>query len=182
MKIKGCRINFGKDAKKELFELLPKAIERMISKNKNQNFDFKMEVTIKGRLTSIIKTFGPDFLDDDLKGKTLEVSGNTKVTNFGLKFNNDGSLDIVKKENIPSNEGALPRQSTVDQLNKIRKSTKSVTIDNTTPKMKGHNLNSEKNYIDSGIESYEDYQKKNKSFTPSWNLKHLKSPFRNSSK
>ena len=33
------------------------------------------------------------------------------------------------------------------------------------------------NPVDTGIESYEDYEKHNKKFIPSWNLKHLLSPF-----
>ena len=41
MKITGCRINYGPSAKRELFDLLPRSIERMISANKDQNFDFK---------------------------------------------------------------------------------------------------------------------------------------------
>jgi hypothetical protein len=31
--------------------------------------------------------------------------------------------------------------------------------------------------VDSGIESYEDFEKHNKKFIPSWNLKHLLSPY-----
>jgi hypothetical protein len=112
-----------------------------------------------------------------LKGKILPLVGNRRVVSFGLKFNEDGTIDVVPAEEIPSNEGALPRQSTVDQLNKIRKATKSTTIDDRVPKMKGANLGYEGNVVDKGIESYEDFQKKNKSFTTNWNLKHLKSPF-----
>ena len=79
---------------------------------------------------------------------------------------------------MSENEGALPRESTVKQLEKIRKATKSVTIDDSVPKLKGANLGYERNYVDSGIESHEDFEKKNKSFIPGWNLKHLKSPFK----
>jgi hypothetical protein len=190
MKITGCRVNYGQGAKKELFELLPRSIERMINSNSGQNFDFKIELTIDGKVTSVSKSFGPDFKNQSdfqiLKGNTLPVFGNRRVVSFGLKFNDDGTVNIVKAEEIPtstpenpvSNEGALPRQSTVDQLNKIRKATKSTTIDDRVPKMKGSNLGYEGNVVDKGIESYEDFEKKNKSFTPSWNLKHLKSPFK----
>jgi hypothetical protein len=182
MKITGCRVNYGASAKKELFELLPRSIERMITSNSGQSFDFKIELTIGGRVTSAIKSFGPDFEGQSdfeiLKGQILPVVGNRRVVSFGLKFNEDGTIDVVSAEEIPSNEGALPRQSTVDQLNKIRKATKSTTIDDRVPKMKGANLGYERNVVDKGIESYEDFQKKNKSFTPNWNLKHLKSPFK----
>ena len=192
MKITGCRVNYGPSAKKELFELLPRSIERMLDRNSDRNnpamrewiaqsFDFKIELQLGGKLTSAVKSFGPDFIGSDdfemLKGKILPVVGNRRVVSFGLKFNEDGTIDVVSAEEIPSNEGALPRQSTVDQLNKIRRVTKSVTIDDSIPKMKGVNLGYEGNVVDKGIESYEDFQKKNKSFTPNRNLKHLKSPF-----
>ena len=182
MKITGCRVNYGPVAKKELFELLPRSIERMISGNVDQSFDFKIELPIGGRVTSAVKSFGPDFEGTDdfnmLKGQILPVVGNRRVVAFGIKFNGDGTITVVSTEEIPSNEGALPRQSTVDQLNKIRRATKSVTIDDSIPKMKGANLGYEGNTIDRGIESYEDFQKNNKSFIPSQNLKHLKSPFK----
>jgi hypothetical protein len=185
MEITGCRVNYGSSAKKELFELLPRSIERMINGNVGQSFDFRISLSINGRNTSAVKSFGPDFEETDdfemLKGKTIPVTGNRKVVAFGLKFNEDGTINVVSADEIPSNEGALPRESTVKQLEKIRKATKSTTIDDRVPKLKGANLGSEKNFVDSGIESYEDFQKKNKSFVPSWNLKHLKSPFKNES-
>jgi len=181
MKITGCRVNYGPVAKKELFELLPRSIERMINSNVGQSFDFKIELQLEGRVTSAVKSFGPDFIGSDdfemLRGQILPVIGNRRVVAFGIKFNEDGTINVVPTEEIPNNEGALPRQSTVDQLNKIRKATKSTTIDGRVPKMKGANLGYEGNVVDKGIESYEDFQKTNKSFTPNWNLKHLKSPF-----
>jgi hypothetical protein len=182
MKITGCRINYGAGAKRELFELLPRSIERMINQNSGQNFDFKLEVAIDGRTTSVIKSFGPDFLGQSdfeiLSGKILPIVGNRRVTTSGLKFNEDGTLEIVSADEIPSNEGALPRESTVKQLDAIRKATKSTTIDDRVPKLKGANLGYEGNVVDRGIESYEDFERKNKSFIPGWNLKHLKSPFK----
>jgi hypothetical protein len=154
----------------------------MINSNSSQSFDFKIELPIGGRVTSAVKSFGPDFIGTDdfemLKGKILPVTGNRRVVTFGLKFNEDGTVNVVTTDEIPSNEGALPRQSTVDQLNKLRKATKSTTIDDRVTKMKGANLGYEGNVVDKGIESYEDFQKKNKSFIPGWNLKYLKSPFK----
>jgi hypothetical protein len=41
----------------------------------------------------------------------------------------------------------------------------------------GANIQYIQNPIDSGIESFEDYEKHNKKFVPSWNLKNLLSPF-----
>ena len=63
MKITGCRVNYGPSAKKELFELLPRSIERMLDKNSDQSFDFKIELQIGGRVTSAVKSFGPDLSD-----------------------------------------------------------------------------------------------------------------------
>jgi hypothetical protein len=182
MKITGCRINYGAAAKRELFELLPRSIERMINQNSGQNFDFKLEVAIDGRTTSVIKSFGPDFVGQSdfeiLSGQILPIVGNRRIVTSGLKFNEDGTLSIVSADEIPSNEGALPRESTVKQLDAIRKATKSTTIDDRVPKLKGANLGYEGNVVDRGIESYEDFERKNKSFIPGWNLKHLKSPFK----
>ena len=46
----------------------------------------------------------------------------------------------------------------------------------------GANIQYIQNPINSGIESYEDFEKHNKKFVPSWNLKHLNSPFQGESK
>jgi hypothetical protein len=182
MKITGCRVNYGPSAKRELFELLPRSIQRMISQNSGQNFDFKLEVSIDGKKTSVVKSYGPEFIGQSdfeiLKNQILPVVGNRGVASFGIKFTENGNIEIVTVEEIPSNEGALPRESTVRQLNALRKATKSTTIDDRVPKLKGANLGYEGNTVDRGIESYEDFEKKNKSFIPSWNLKHLKSPFK----
>jgi hypothetical protein len=74
---------------------------------------------------------------------------------------------------------SLPRQQTVDQLKKLRKLTKGVDIGDRISDMnkQGANIQYIQNPIDTGVESYEDYQKNNKKFIPSWNLKHLLSPF-----
>lgn len=80
------------------------------------------------------------------------------------------------------NEGALPRKSTVDQLKKLRKLTKGIDIGDRVPDLKkqGANIHLYQNPIDTGIESYEDFEKKNKKFVPSWNLKNKLSPFNES--
>lgn len=84
--------------------------------------------------------------------------------------------DIPNKEKI--NE-SLPRQKSVDQLKALRKLTKGVDIGDRIPDLmkQGANIHYSRNVIDSGIESYEDYEKKNKSFVSSWNLKNLMGPF-----
>lgn len=74
---------------------------------------------------------------------------------------------------------SLPRQHTVDQLKRLRKLTKGTDIGDRISDMnkEGANIQYIQNPIDSGIESYEDYEKANKKFIPSWNLKHLSGPF-----
>ncbi len=166
MKIIRARLKAYKGSKVEEFISIKGRIKGLIEKNPNENFDFVFEDN--GR--KFIKPFGPDNIDKDLVGKTFQL-----VDKFHyVKFKEDGSVEVVMSEN----EGALPRESTVKQLEKIRKATKSTTIDDRVPKLKGSNLGYERNYVDSGIESYEDFEKKNKNFIPGWNLKHLKSPFK----
>lgn len=79
---------------------------------------------------------------------------------------------------------SLPRKSTVDQLNKLRKLTKGTDIGDRISDMnkQGANIQYIQNPIDTGIESYEDFEKHNKKFVPSWNLKNLMSPFKGESK
>lgn len=82
------------------------------------------------------------------------------------------------------NEGSLPRQSSVDQLKRIRKLSKGIDIADRIPDLmnQGANIHYSRNVIDSGIESYEDFENKNKRFVTSWNLKNLLSPWKNKNK
>lgn len=85
---------------------------------------------------------------------------------------------IFRFDNFDVNE-SLPRQRTVDQLKRVMKMSAKTDIGNRISDMnkQGANIQYIRNPIDSGIESYEDFEKKNKTFVPSWNLKHLLSPF-----
>ena len=166
MKIIRARLKSMFGSKVSEFITVKGRIKSLITENREDNFDFVIDES--GRKS--VKSFGPDFIDANLVGTQIPIVDNT----FFAKFNEDGTIDVVMSEN----EGALPRESTVKQLEKIRKATKSVTIDDSVPKLKGANLGYERNYVDSGIESHEDFEKKNKSFIPGWNLKHLKSPFK----
>lgn len=58
-------------------------------------------------------------------------------------------------------EGALPRQSTVNQLKRLRKLTKGVDIGDKISDMnkQGANIHYIHNPVDTGIESYEDYMR-----------------------
>lgn len=74
---------------------------------------------------------------------------------------------------------SLPQSKTVDQLKMVRRLSKGIDIGDRISDMnkQGANIDYINNVIDTGIESYQDFEKHNKSFIPSWNLKHLLSPF-----
>lgn len=138
-------------------------IKSLIEKNPGDIFHFVVDDSgVKS-----IKEFGPENINEDLVGKTVSILDGP----FHAQFNEDGTIEVV----LPQNEGALPRQQTVDQLNKIRKMTKGIDIGDRISDMKkqGANIQYIQNPVDTGIESYEDFEKKNKSFVPSWNLKHI---------
>lgn len=143
-------------------------IKSLIQKARGDNFDFVID---DGGRKSVM-SFGPEHLSPTLIGKEIPIISDDTVA----KFNEDGTIDIVDS----LKEEALPRKETVDQLKKIRKVTKGIDIGDRVSKMykQGSNIHYIQNPIDSGIESYEDFEKKNKKFIPSWNLKHLTSPFR----
>ena len=77
-------------------------------------------------------------------------------------------MKILKFEEFSVNE-SLPRQQTVDQLKRVMKMSAKTDIGNRISDMnkQGANIQYIQNPIDSGIESYEDFEKKNKKFIPS---------------
>lgn len=87
-------------------------------------------------------------------------------------------MKILRFRDFSVNE-SLPRQQTVDQLKRVMKISAKTDIGNRISDMnkQGANIQYIKNPIDSGLESFEDFEKKNKKFIPSWNLKNLLSPF-----
>ena len=91
---------------------------------------------------------------------------------------------ILRFNDFENINESLPRQETVNQWKRLRKMTKGVDIGDRISDMnkQGANIQYIHNPIDTGIESYEDYQRNNKKFIPSWNLKHLISPFQIKSK
>ena len=143
-------------------------IKGLIEKNRNDEFHF----VIDEDGVKTVKPFGPENINDELVGKDIEILNSP----WFAKFNEDGTIDVVV--NNPTNE-SLPRQQTVDQWNRLRKMTKGVDIGDRISDLnkQGANIQYYQNPIDSGIESYEDFEKHNKKFVPSWNLKHLLSPF-----
>lgn len=82
-----------------------------------------------------------------------------------LKFN-----DFIKESEFSNISEALPRQKSVDQLKKVMKASEKTDIGKRVS-LKGGNLHFNRNPIKNGIMSYEDFEKKNKSFISSWNTK-----------
>jgi hypothetical protein len=146
-------------------------IKGLIDKNKGDEFHF----VIDEDGVKTVKEFGPENINEELLSKSIKICDSPWLA----QFNQDGTIDVV----IETNE-SLPRQQTVDQLKRVMKQSAKTDIGNRISDMnkQGANIQYIQNPIDSGIESYEDYQKKNKSFIPSWNLKHLMSPFPGESK
>jgi len=155
-------------------------IKSLLQKNTDENFDFVIDE--KGNKSVI--SFGIDNINPELVGKTLDIiNGGVKA-----KFNKDGSIEIIEGSNesrimrfkdFEKVYESLPRQHTIDQLKKLRKLTKGIDIGDRVPNMKqqGANIHFMHNPVDSGIESYEDFEKHNKGFIPSWNSTHKMGPF-----
>lgn len=120
----------------------------------------------------------------------VSISNRNEFINNGLYFTttskeviemSKGQIsesNILKFKDFSINE-SLPRERTVQQWEKLRKMTKGIDIGDRISDLnkQGANIQYYQNVVDSGIESYEDYEKHNKKFIPSWNLKHLLSPF-----
>ena len=143
-----------------------RAIAHMLRKNKKATFEFLIEDAGKKKL----RKFGPDNITEELIDQNITISDDVSV-----QFHSDGSIEMIEgfKE-------ALIRQRSLDQLKKLRKMTKGIDIADRIPDLQkqGANIHYSRNAVDSGIESYEDFQSHNKKFVPSWNLKHLTSPFK----
>ena len=75
---------------------------------------------------------------------------------------------------------SLPRQQSVNQLKRVMKQSSKTDIGNRISDMnkQGANIQYIQNPIDNGIESFEDWQKHNKKFVSSWNLKGMLGPFK----
>jgi hypothetical protein len=82
-------------------------------------------------------------------------------------------------KNFKSYNESLPQQSTVNQLKRIRKLTKGIDIGDRIADMSkdGANIDYIRNPIDTGIESYQDFEADNKNFEPNNQLKRVK-PFK----
>jgi hypothetical protein len=147
-------------------------IKALILNNPGDTFDF----VVDDNGVKSVKQFGTDNINPDLVGKEIPIIDDSTVA----VFTKDGIVDAIDTVK----EGALPQKHSVDQLKKIRTVAKGTDIGDRVNSIYNKNANIQyaRNPIDTGIESYDDYQKKNKSFIPNWNLKHLVSPFRNDNK
>ena len=89
-------------------------------------------------------------------------------------------MKILRFEEFEMTNEALPRKQSVDQLKRVMKVSAKTDIGNRISDMnkQGANIQYIQNPIDSGIESYEDYEKHNKKFVSSWNLKGMLGPFK----
>lgn len=146
-------------------------IKGLLDKNKGDEFHF----VIDEDGVKTVKEFGPENINPELVGQLINIGDSPWL----VQFNEDGTVDVV----IEANE-SLPRQQSVDQLKKVMKQSAKTDIGNRISDMnkQGANIQYIQNPIDSGIESYEDFEKHNKKFVSSWNLKHLLSPFSGESK
>ena len=181
MKVVRARSKYG--AEKE-YVSNKTGIRRIIRQNKATESSDQVDIqfVIKDGGVSRVWEFGPENIDSDDFNKLVELGILPIENGVGFViFKKDGSIDFSDFE--PTNE-ALPRKSTVDQLKRVMKMSTKTDIGNRISDMnkQGSNIEYIHNPIDSGIESYEDFEKHNKKFVPSWNLKHLMSPFSGESK
>jgi hypothetical protein len=109
----------------------------------------------------------------DLAGETVGVTDDKTLIEFKKVGDN---IRIERVED--TSEGALPQQSTVNQLKRIRKQTKGITIDDKISDMnkQGANIQYIRNPIDTGIESIQDHEIENKNFDAKHIFKRIK-PF-----
>ena len=146
-------------------------IKGLIDKNKGDEFHF----VIDNDGVKTVKEFWPENINEELVGQSISICDSPWLA----QFNEDGTVDVVTETNE-----SLPREQSVNQLKRVMKQSAKTDIGNRISDMnkQGANIQYIQNPIDSGIESYEDFEKHNKKFIPSWNLKHLLSPFSGESK
>lgn len=146
-------------------------IKGLLDKNKGDEFHF----VIDEDGVKTVKEFGPENINPELVDQSIKICDGSLMA----KFNEDGTIDVITETNE-----SLPRQQSIDQLKRVMKISAKTDIGNRISDMnkQGANIQYIQNPIDSGIESYEDFEKHNKKFVSSWNLKNLVSPFSGESK
>jgi hypothetical protein len=145
-------------------------IKGLLDKNKDDEFHF----VIDNDGVKTVKEFGPENINPELVEQSIKICDGPWMA----KFNEDGTIDVITETNE-----SLPRQQSIEQLKRVMKISAKTDIGNRISDMnkQGANIQYIQNPIDSGIESYEDFEKHNKKFVPSWNLKNLM-PFSGESK
>lgn len=157
-------------------------IIRLLDYLKDYYFISKIKLT-PWNYTSIIKLNIYDFIELIKNNENLYFNHICFLFYEDVKEHPNWYEDYENPDNVTKIEKideSLPRQKSVDQLKALRKLTKGIDIADRIPDLmkQGANIHYSRNVIDSGIESYEDYEKNNKNFISSWNLKNLMSPFK----
>ncbi len=111
-----------------------------------------------------------DFYDSYIK---VYINNLNDIETFG---GYDSNVPLEPEEEMV--DESLPRQSSINQLKKLKRISKNTDIGNRIKSTPIGNLISDSSPI-SRVESYEEFTKKNKKFIPGWNVKGLKSPFKN---
>lgn len=88
--------------------------------------------------------------------------------------------NIVNFEEFQKIEEALVQKKSLDQLEMVRKLSKSTDIGDRISDMndEGANIHYMRNPIDNGIETFQDFEAKNKKFIVGWNFKNMTDPFK----
>ncbi len=112
-----------------------------------------------------------DFLIDDNGYKKIvksdQLSGEHIDIGKAVLHFTDNEIIIYYKI-----DESLPQQKTVDQLKYVRKLSKGTDIGDKIEDMNSlGNVQYERNPIDTGIESFQDFERNNKKFQINWNLK-----------
>ena len=171
--------------KQELYPLIIEKIH-MISEyllDKGYNTKLKVKYYFKypdGKSSRMIESDMTSYDLEELYNKHFDLSSRYKENGIFTISTLKLDFDRINKEVYES----LPNQRSVDQLERVMKISAKTDIGNRISDMnkQGANIHYIQNPIDNGIESREDYDKHNKSFRPSWNLRHLLSPFANEKK
>jgi len=92
--------------------------------------------------------------------------------------------NIKKFEEFSDINESLVQNKSMEQLKMVRRLSKGTDIGDRITDMskEGSNLNHIHNVIDSGVESFQDFEAKNKKFIPGWNSKNLTDPFKGNKK
>ncbi len=141
-------------------------IINIINNNPNVNYDFLIDEDGEKYIQTAVQLIGEvvNIVDEKCLAEFIE----------------DDEEDVMI---LLSEFESLAQQHTVDQLKMVRKMSKGTDIGDRISDMnkQGANIQYISNPIDTGVESYEDFEKHNKKFIPGWNMRHLKSPFRGES-